>query len=177
MDLQKRKILMNAFFISQFSYCPLVWMFHSRTKNSKINRLHERCLRIIYNDKNSSFTELLEKDKSVSIHTRNLRFLAIEMFKLQRNIAPAIFSEIFQKNTHNRYDLRHRSDFTIPLVNSVHYGEESLSYLGPKLWETLPTEMRETETLHEFKKKVKQWIPQNCPCKICRTYLPNIGFI
>ena len=67
MDLSKRRILLNAFSISQFSYCPLVWMFHSRGKNNKINRIHERCLQIIYNDKKSTFYELLEKDDSVSI--------------------------------------------------------------------------------------------------------------
>ena len=67
MDLSKRRILLNAFFISQFSYCPLVWMFHSRGKNNKINRIHERCLRIIYNDKKSTFYELLEKYGSISI--------------------------------------------------------------------------------------------------------------
>ena len=62
MDLSKRRILLNAFFISQFIYCPLlVKMFHSRGKNNKINQIHERCLRIIYNDK-STFYELLEKD-------------------------------------------------------------------------------------------------------------------
>ena len=72
MDLSKRRILLNAFFISQFSYCPLVWMFHNRGKNDKINQIHERCLRIIYNDKKSTFYELLEKDCSVSIHKRNL---------------------------------------------------------------------------------------------------------
>ena len=51
MELPKRHILMNAFFKSQFNYCPAIWMFHSRTLNNKINRLHERCLRIIYKDK------------------------------------------------------------------------------------------------------------------------------
>ena len=55
MDLSKRRMVMNAFFSSQFSYFPLIWMCHIRTANRKINRLHERCLRIIYNDKQSSF--------------------------------------------------------------------------------------------------------------------------
>ena len=55
MDLSKRRILLHVFFISQFSYCPLVWIYHSRGKNNKINRIHERCLRIIYNDKKSTF--------------------------------------------------------------------------------------------------------------------------
>ena len=59
MGTAKKRILMNAFFAWQFSYCPLVWMCHSRTNNNKINRLHKGCLRIVYNDKQSSFNELL----------------------------------------------------------------------------------------------------------------------
>ena len=51
--LPKRRILMNACFNSQFSYCPLICMSHSRTNNRKINRLHERCSRFIYNGKKS----------------------------------------------------------------------------------------------------------------------------
>ena len=51
MNLSKRRLLMNSFFKTQFNYCPLIWMCHSRENDRKINRLHERCLRIIYNDK------------------------------------------------------------------------------------------------------------------------------
>ena len=51
MDFNKKRLLVNAFFMSHFSYCPLIWMCHNRTKNNKINRTHERCLRLIYNDK------------------------------------------------------------------------------------------------------------------------------
>ena len=62
MNLQKRKVLMNAFFNAQFNYCPLIWLLHSRQNNNKIKHLHERCLRLIHNDKLSSYEELLEKD-------------------------------------------------------------------------------------------------------------------
>ena len=72
---------MNSFFKSQFNYCPLVWMCHSRLMNNKINRLHEKCLRIVYSDKTSSFEGLLAKDRSVTTHTRNLQELATEMFQ------------------------------------------------------------------------------------------------
>ena len=72
MNIEKRRTIMNAFFNSQFSYCPLIWMFHSRLINNKINRLHERCLRIVYSENQSTFEELLEKDDSVSVHERNL---------------------------------------------------------------------------------------------------------
>ena len=57
LDFKKKKFLMNSFFLSQFNYCQLIWMCHNRTKNNKINRVHERCLRFLYNDKN----DLLEK--------------------------------------------------------------------------------------------------------------------
>ena len=62
MDLLKERILMNAFFDSQFNYCPLIWMCHSRKPHHKINPSHEKCLHIIYNDKISSCEELLSKD-------------------------------------------------------------------------------------------------------------------
>ena len=81
--------------MSQFSYCQLVWMCHNRTKNNKINRLHERCLRLTYNDKKSSFEQLLETDSSVSAHDRNLRALATEMYKIYYGILPTIMNEIF----------------------------------------------------------------------------------
>ena len=77
MSLDKRKMLLRAFIESQFSYCPLIWMFHSRTLNNKINRLHEKALRIVYGDYKSKFDELLEKDSSFSIHHRNTHHRSI----------------------------------------------------------------------------------------------------
>ena len=79
MPFEKRMILMKAFIESQFNYCPLIWMFHSRTMNNKINRIHERALRIVYSDYSSKFDELLKKDGSFSIHVRNIETLAIEV--------------------------------------------------------------------------------------------------
>ena len=87
MDFAKRRLLVNAFFYSQFNYCQLVWMCHNRTNNNKINRLHERHLRLIYNVKKSSLKDLLEKDGSVSIHHRNLRILAVELFKVFKGLS------------------------------------------------------------------------------------------
>ena len=88
---------MNSFFTSQFNYCPLVWMCHNRTINNKINRLHERCLRIFYNDNKSSFQELLGKVKGVTIHVKNVQALAVGMFKVSNNYSTSLMSEIFDE--------------------------------------------------------------------------------
>ena len=82
MNLERKKILMNAFFNAQLNYCPLTWMFHSRKLNNKIKRTHEKCLRIVYNDNTSSYEELLEIDNSISGHHRNMQILATELYKI-----------------------------------------------------------------------------------------------
>ena len=177
MSFGKTKLLMNAFFTSQFSYCPLIWMCHSRGNNRKINMLHERCLRIIYNDKQSSFTELLNKDSSVSIHMRNIQRLATEMFKFYKGLSPPLMGNIFRLRTRNPYNLRQPSEFSRPIVRSVYHGTESISFLGPKIWDILPEKLKNIENLALFKKEIKTWKPDKCPCRLCKVYIENVGFI
>ena len=81
MVFNKKRFLLNVFFMAQFSYCQLVWMFHNRTKNKKVKRLQERCHRLIYND------QKLEIDSSVSTHDRYLRALVFEMYKINHEIS------------------------------------------------------------------------------------------
>ena len=89
---------MNVFFNSQFTYYPLIWMFHSQLINNKINRLHERCLRIEYSDNQSTFEELLQKDNTVSVHQRNFQFLATELYKVLNVLSPDLMKEVFPLN-------------------------------------------------------------------------------
>ena len=133
MDLNKNIFLLNAFFMSQFSYCQLVWLCHNRTKNNQINRLHRRCLRLIYNDKKYSFEQLLEIDSSVSVHYKNLRALATEMYKIYHGISPTIMNEIFTLRHQNQYNLRNWTYFDAPKVRTVNHGSESVRYLGSKI--------------------------------------------
>ena len=82
LTFEKRRVLIKAYFESQFKYCPLVWMFHGRQVNNKINCVHERALRMIYEDSTSSFDTLLEKDMSFSNHDRNFQQLALEIYEV-----------------------------------------------------------------------------------------------
>ena len=70
-------------------------MFHNCKLNNHINRIHERALRIAYQDRNSAFNELLAKDGSFKIHDRNLQKLLIETFKVKVKLAPEIMNEVF----------------------------------------------------------------------------------
>ena len=115
MGIRKRRTLMNAFFKSQFNYCPLIWMCCNRSLNNKIDRLHERSLRIVYSDKTSDFSELLEKDGSASIHYQNIRQLATEMFKVSKDLCLEIEKGLFQFRNEIPYNLRQRSQFTFLL--------------------------------------------------------------
>ena len=93
MSLDKRRLLMKVFIES------LIWMFHSRTLNNQINRLHERALRIIYSGYKSSFCELLEKDKSFLIHHKNIQSLAIKIYKFLHNLSPSIMNNYEGQST------------------------------------------------------------------------------
>ena len=94
LPFHKMRILMKSFFNSQFSYCPLIWMFISHSSNHKVNRLQEQSLRILYKDDISSFSELLQKNNSVTVHTCNIHLLAIEMYKVRNNISTNFLREI-----------------------------------------------------------------------------------
>ena len=177
MNISKRRILMNAFFKSQFSYCPLVWMCHSHANNDKINRPYERCLRIIYSDKQSSFETLLEKYGTVSVHNRNLQILATEMHKIKNGLSPLIVTELFEQRNEQHYDLRKNSQFTIPPIRTVHHGSESIPFLGPKIWNILPDRLKNVNSIEVFKMQIKKWKPEDCPCRLCKVYVQNVGFV
>ena len=172
MKITKRKILMNAFFNAQFSYCPLTWMFHSRKLNNKINKLHERCLRIVCNNNTSTYEELLKTDNSVSVHFRNVQALAI---KIVNGFSPDIMKDVFPFNANSFYNTRNKRTFHSRHVRTV--GSETLSHLEPKIWELVPDEIKKLESVAFFKNAIKKWKPANCPCRLCRTYIFQVGFV
>ena len=96
--------------------------------------------RLIYNDKQSSYEELLIKDGTVSIHHRNIQTLAADMFKVRNEMSPEIICDIFTKRINNHHNLRHINNFETPFVRTVYNGMESVSYLGPKIWDIAPKE-------------------------------------
>ena len=173
-SFEKKRLLMKSFIESQFSYCPLIWMFCSRIMNKKINYIHERALRLVYEDYTSSFNDLLVKDKSVCIHHRNIQKVAIEMFKVKHNMCPEAFQMLFNENGNSKSN----TYFHRPNINTVFKGEYSLRSFGPIVWDNMiPKNIKEITMLKQFKKEINEWIPNNCLCRLCKDYVHNLGFV
>ena len=175
LTFHQKRTLIKAFFESQLRYCSLSWMFRSQKRNHKINLLHERALRMIYNDQISSFQELLDKDNFFTVNHFNIQSLAIEMFKVISNIAATIIDDLF--TTYHSYNIGSKSKFVVPSVCTVHNGQNSLQCYGPFIWNMIPGSIKDSETLDTFKSKIRKWKPINCPCRLCKKYIPNLGFI
>ena len=181
---------MNTFIKSQFSYSPITWMFHSRKSNNRINRIHESALRTVYNDYMTSFEtlllidnsvsvhhkNLLLIDNSVSIHHKNLQALATEIYKIKNKIAPEIMNDILLERS-IIYNLRNNSGFTTYNVNTMRYGVDTIHHLEPKIWNSLPLTIKAAHDLKEFKNLIKSWIPEACPCRLCKKYVGGLGYI
>ena len=176
LNKDKLRLIMNAFFLFQFGYCPLVWMFTNRRYNNEINRLRERMLRTVYKDYKSSFAELLSEEKSFTVHHRNVQKLAIEMYEVKNELCPKILLDLFKEVTHP-YNLRSGLICGPYKIKTVCYGTETINYLGPKIWSLIPDEIRESASLEIFRQKIKLWYPNSCPCRICNKYIENVGFV
>ena len=146
LNLEHRRSLMKAFIESQFAYCPLVWMFCSRSSNN--------CM----------------KDNSVSIHYRNIRLLAIELYKAKNKLSSQLILALFQRREVN-YNIRSQKDVSLRSINTSSYGLKFLRYLASKIWNLVPQDIRSAKNLSQFIRKIKLWIPNGCPCILCRTYI------
>ena len=98
------------------------------------------------------------------------------MLKVKIGWIPDIIKEIFEIENRN-YNFRH--DLLIKRCNirSVYYGTETASFMGPKIWETLPNSCKDATPLKRFKVNLKRWIPENCPCGLCKTYIQGAGLL
>ena len=166
---------MNAFVVSQFSYCPLVWMFHERSVSKKINKNYARALRIAFKDGCSNFEELLTTANTLSLHHKNLQLLATEIFKTQRNLNPNLMNQVFlEKDT--PYTLRRGRNILAPKPNTTGYGIENARFLGAKIWHTMPSSLKESKTLNSFKIDIKSYnFEYNCI--LCKQFVHNLGFL
>ena len=152
-------------------------MFHNRDLEHKINKLHERALRIVYNDDQLSFHELLKLDNSSTIHHQNIRKLVIEVYKSIHDLSPSFMKDIFVNSGYTGPKLCNEKQFHIPNVNKSYKGEESLKAFAPRIWKLVPNQLKCIDNLDKFKIEIKKWRPKECPCRLCRDYKAGLGYV
>ena len=157
----------NAVILSNFNYCPLIWLFCNKGANKEIDRTHKRALRILYKEYECPFETLLTRSGSFCIHVRNLQKLLTEIYKSMNHLNPSLVWEFHEKK-HVTYDLRIQNLCKLPQIKTQGYGQESLSFRGSFLWNTLDDTIKNQPTLAAFKKRIKDWAGDKCTCKICR---------
>ena len=147
-------------------------MFCDKSLNNKINHLHEKALHIACKNRLCQILILfLIENNYVSIHKRNLQLLIIEIYKTVHKLNPSFMNEIFIENS-SHYHLRNSRLTKIPKNRTITHAIESLSYLGCNLWNNLPENLKNLNTLHTF----IQW-KDNCSCRLCRTFVASVRFL
>ena len=111
------------------------------------------------------------------MHQHNLQFLATELYKVLNGLFPDLMKDVFPLNDDSGYSTRSKRTFKSKHVKTVRYGTNYLAYLAPKTWELVPDKMKNLESLTAFKTAIKKWKTTNCPCCLCKNYIPQVGFV
>ena len=164
----KRRIILKSFIESQFKYCPLTWMFHSQISNNKISSYMKGLLRIVNNDYESSYEDLVSHNNCFSIHDHNMHRLATEIFKVANDLSVGDFKNLF--------DFKDQYTLHIPLVNTELKGKNVIGYFSAVIWNAIPVNIKIATSLNGLKNRIKSWKAE-CLWQLCKTFLQGVDFI
>ena len=160
LNVDGRLRVYKSFILANFSYCPVAWLFCGKTNSGKLEKLQERALRFIYSDRESSYDNLLSRGNLLTLSMYRLRFLAIEVYKCVENKNPQYLNALFiKKNSH--YELRDTDLIFQDRFNTMKYGYRSFTYYGAKLWNSLPSDIKKSQSIDIFKHKLNLWCRSN----------------
>ena len=151
-------------------------MFCDRILNRKVTHAHEKALRIVYKDCKNDFVSLLRQSNLISIHVRNLQLLMTEIFKAKFDLNPLFMKDILIERSIT-YNIRHGNNTQLPKVRTTSFGVKTLANLGNEVWMYLPHDIKQSDTLSTFKKRIRDWNDDRCNFRLCRLYIPRVGFL
>ena len=152
-----RILVYNTFVSSTFSYCPVSWIFCGKKNSRKLDKLQERALRFVYRDSCSSYDDLLKRGGFLSLSRHRVRHLAIEVFRCVKGLNPQYLNDLFSERS-VEYQLRDSCRLVQPKFNTVTYCYRSFRYFGAKLWNSLPRNVKDTDSLSIFKYNITRWL-------------------
>ena len=151
-----RMNIYKSFIHSNFSYCPLTWMFCGKKNIQKLEKLQERGLRFVFSDHTSTYEALLLKANLLSLSMNRLKLLGIEVYKCVNKLNPEYLNSMFKQRTIS-YDFRDPLKLELSKFRTTSFGYKSFSYYGAKLWNSLPTEIKNVDSLSKFKENISRW--------------------
>ena len=138
----------------------IVQLFCGKKNTSKLEKLQERTLRLVFCDQNSSYDDLLKRGNFLSPKAYRIKCLAVEVFKCVHGFDPTYLNSLFTEPLAN-YNFRDRRRLNQPRFHTYKYGFKFLRYSGSKLWNSIPRAIKNTDDINEFKKNITEW------CQTC----------
>jgi len=164
LTIQQATLLFNAYIMSSFNYCPLVWMFCSKQAHNIINKTHHKALCAKLNTFDFTLEELISKTNTSTIHIKNLRLLVIEVFKSLNRINPKFMWNSF-KQKENSYNLRQGTTVLVLKAKSTDT-LNSFNFRGSLAWNHLPAKLKLVKNLPEFSSSLMAYHIY-CKCRGC----------
>lgn len=163
---QGKLVIYNSFIASNFSYCPLAWHFCSASSTNKLEKIQERALRFIYHDYSSSLGELLNISNTQPLHVRRIKLMASEVYKIVYGISPNYIQDLVTIKE-SPYNFRNEKTAEVPRVNTTRYGLRSFRSEAPRIWNSLPNNVRLAESYPQFRRLLQNWNGFGCKCPVC----------
>ena len=154
LTFETRKCLYLSFIIPHFKYCSETWHFCNKSATAKLEKVNERALRFVFNEKQTSYCELLNRIGVPSLENQRLAKIVSTVFNIINNEhAPKSIKDLIGLRN-NKYNLRGSDILKQPKVSTTTYGLKSWRFLAPKLWNLLPDSSRTNQTLKAFKNSI-----------------------
>ena len=167
LDNKQANILCKTTIMANFNYCPLIWMFSSKVANNEINRRPKRALQVLHKNNNLSFDKCLMKEAGITIHAKNLQKLMLEIFKTLKHLSLPYLWDLFTEKQ-VEYSLRTKNLVMLPQITTQKHGINSSAFRDSILWNALSDDIKTSENVAAFKKKIRGWKGENCNCRRCR---------
>ena len=153
--------------MSYFNFCPLIWHFCPKANSDKLEKIHFRALKFIFQDFNSCYETLLNRAGTTTLHLSRLRNLATQTFKIIYGDSPS-YLQTFVCKKESTYTFRYTNLLDLPRPRSTRFGINSFRYQAAKLWNALPEEARKITDFNTFKAFIGGWSGAECRCAMCK---------
>ena len=168
LSVQTKLARYKAYILPHFTYCSTVWMHYGKTAAAKLEKLNERALRFIFNDRTSTYSDLLESANMPTLQNRRVQDMCILTYKANHGTIPTALTTLLALRS-DTLNLRGKLKLVLPRVNTTKYGLNTFKYYGPEIWNFLDNDLRTSLTIKKFVVKIRKMNFDACNCYLCST--------